>query len=133
MTWDDYGGVPVAVFQSGDIFGEFEAYKGCARLFSVVSVSNLHVLALHRDKFQDIFFTSFPRLGRRLVERIDRRLVYLKCIMQTIVDEFFPKMNLLKSEMGPINLIRCGNSFDSESKLDTTGTFLNSFRSRLED
>lgn len=131
MTWQEYDGVPVALFQAGDIFGEVEVYKNSPRLFDVVSISELHLLVLGKRDFKKIFFMSFSFLGARFVERMDRRFVYLEQVMQTIVDCVFQGKNLFDTGRS-VDFEKQGNLLAPDAQRHHMKLFLQSFRSTLK-
>jgi len=86
ITWEEYDGIPVRIFQPGLIFGDLETYKNSNRLFSCIAITELEVLILNKRDFRRVFYRMFPSLGNRYMHEMDRKLEFLKGIMQMIVD-----------------------------------------------
>ena len=86
ITWEEYDGIPVRIFQPGLIFGDLETYKNSNRLFSCIAITELEVLILNKRDFRRVFYRMFPSLGNMYMHEMDRKLEFLKGIMQMIVD-----------------------------------------------
>lgn len=86
MTWDEYHGVPVGIYDPGSTFGEFEVYKNTSRLFSCWAVTDLHLFVLHKKDFKKIFFQNFPSFGQKHLIMMDRAFEGLEGIMHMIID-----------------------------------------------
>lgn len=130
MTWKEYDGVPVALYQPGDMFGDFEVYKNTKRLFSVMSISKLEVLVLHKAKFRKIFFQVLPSLGVRFVQDLDEKFQFLERVMQMIVDCVFHGKNIFEATESTIGFERKGSLLKAEERQLYLSKFMCSFQSR---
>lgn len=131
MTWKEYDGVPIALYQPGDIFGDLETYKNTRRLFSVMSISKLEVLVLHKSKFRKIFFQVMPALGVKFVEELEQKFQFLERVMQMIVDCVFHGKNIFEANESTIGFERKGSMLKAEDRRLYLSTFLRSFQSRF--
>lgn len=86
ITWEEFDGIPVRIFQPGLIFGDLESYKNCNRLFTCIAITELEVLVLSKSDFRKVFYRMYPALGNNYMNEMDRKLGFLKGIMQMIVD-----------------------------------------------
>jgi CRP-like cAMP-binding protein len=131
MTWKEYDGVPVALFQPGDVFGEIEVYKNSPRLFTLMSITELNVLTLDKQSFRKIFFRTYPQLGNRFIDEMERKFVYLERIMQMVVDCVFNGKNLYNFKESIINFDKQGSFLKVEDKQNYLINFLCSYRSKI--
>ena len=120
MTWDEFEGLPVAVYHPGMCFGEFEVYKNTERLFSCRSITEMKVLILEKRDFKQIFFRSYPQLGNVFVKEMNRKFNHLLKIMTVLQNEVFPelsnseghiKMDIIKEECNFLSRISEKHSF----------------------
>lgn len=86
LTWDEYDGVPVSIFDEGSIIGELEVYKNSPRLFTCWAVTDLDLLVLTKKDFKRIFFQNFPNFGHKHLIIMDRAFEALEGVMQMVVD-----------------------------------------------
>ena len=131
MTWKEYDGVPVALYQPGDIFGEFEVYKNSQRLFSVMSITKLEVYVLSKRQFKKIFFRIAPYLGNKFLDQMENKFLYLERVMQMIVDCVFGGKNIFEVQESIIGFDRKGSLLKPEDRRMYLDNFLNSYRSRF--
>ena len=129
ITWEEYDGIPVRIFQPGFIFGDLETYKNCNRLFSCISITKLELLVLSKTDFRRVFYRLFPTLGNNYINEMDRKLGLLKGIMQMIVDstkftQFTHKTQEITSKLNP-DLLKL------KRKSKYIQSFVNSIRGRL--
>lgn len=128
ITWEQFDGIPVRIFQPGLIFGDLETYKNCNRLFTCIAITQMDVLVLSKRDFRRVFFRMFPALGNMYVNEMDRKLEFLKGVMQMIVDctknRWSQKPIQNKSKLNP-NLLRL------KRKSKYIQSFVNSIRGRL--
>ena len=129
MTWKEYDGVPVALFQSGDVFGDIEVYKNSPRLFTLMSITQMNVLTLNKQDFRKIFFRTYPQLGKRFTKEMEKKLVYLEWVMQMVVDCVFNGRNLFDLNASIINFDKHGSFLQIEEKENYLVDFLCSYRS----
>ena len=127
-TWKEYDGVPIALFQPGDVFGDFEVYKNTTRLFSVMSITEVELLVLDKTDFKNIFFRLDPSLGNNFVQEMEIRFVYLERVMQMVVDCVFQGKNLFEINQSIINFEKMGSLLKVEDKKNF---LLDSFQSKL--
>lgn len=85
MTIHELDNVPIAIYRSGTIFGEFEVYKNTPRIFSCSTVSPVKLLVLDKKKFKYIFFKADPALGKAFLSRMERKFRDLEAIMSQVV------------------------------------------------
>ena len=129
MTWKEYDGVPIALFQPGDIFGELEVYKNSKRIFSVMSISKMEVLVLSKSDFKKIFFRKAPFLGNRFVFELERKFLFLERVMQMIVDCVFHGKNIFEVQESVIGFERKGSLLKIEDRKQHLENFLSSYNS----
>ena len=107
MTWDEHEGLPVAVYQEGMFFGDFEVYKNTQRLFSCKALTELKLLILEKKDFKRIFFRTFPQLGKLFVREMNNKFYNLEYTMEVLHNNIFPdfsnqegkdKIQLVKGE-----------------------------------
>ena len=130
MTWQEYDGVPVAIYQPGDIFGEIEVYKNSKRLFSVISITKMEILVLNKKDFRRIFFRMVPSLGNKFVDQMEQKFEYLETVMQMVVDCVFHGKNIFEINQSIVGFERKGSLLKVEDKKIYFNKFLNSFRSK---
>jgi CRP-like cAMP-binding protein len=128
ITWEEYDGIPVRIFQPGFIFGDLETYKNCNRLFSCIAITDLEVLILSKKDFRRVFYRLFPSLGNEYMNEMDRKLEFLKGIMQMIVDcvkfdNQAREMNLPEYQLNP-------NLLNLKRKSKYIESFVNSIRGK---
>jgi hypothetical protein len=131
MTWKEYDGVPVALYQPGDIFGELEVYKNSKRLFSVISITQLELLVLTKRDFKKYFFRVIPYLGNKFIDEMENKFLYLERVMQMIVDCVFQGKNIFEVRESIIGFHRKGSLLKPEDKKMYLDNFLHSYRSTL--
>ena len=129
MTWKEYDGVPVALFQPGDIFGDLEVYKNTRRMFSVMSITKVELLVLHKHHFRKIFFRLLPSLGNKFVLNMEKKFIFLERVMQMIVDCVFHGKNIFEVNESIIGFERKGSLLKAEDRKIYLSTFMRSFRS----
>ena len=91
MTWQQLQDIPVAIYQAGAWFGEFEVHKNMQRLFSCLAKADTELFALDKKQFKQIFFKSFPHFGRDFVRQMDRDFENLENTMQSVIDYVYPE------------------------------------------
>jgi CRP-like cAMP-binding protein len=131
MTWKEYDGVPIALYQAGDIFGDLEVYKNSKRLFSVMSITELTVLVLNKRDFKNIFFRKAPFLGNRFLWEMERKFLFLERVMQMIVDCVFHGKNIFDLQGSIVDFDRQGSLLKVEDRNNYLHNFLRSYHSRL--
>lgn len=92
MTWQQLENIPVAIYEPGMWFGEFEVYKNMQRLFSCWAKTDVELFALDKKQFKQIFFKSFPGFGKYFVRKMDKNFENLENTMQAIIDYVYPEM-----------------------------------------
>lgn len=96
MTWKEYMNLPIAVFQEGMFFGEFEVYKNVPRFFNCVAITEVECLILHKKDFKRIFFRNFPEIGRYFVNEMNSKFSHIEYTMESLY-------GFLQNETNPIN------------------------------
>lgn len=85
MTIHELDNVPIAIYRSGTIFGEFEVYKNTKRVFSCSTVTPVKLLVLDKKKFKFIFFKANPFLGKLFVSKMETKFRNLELVMNEVV------------------------------------------------
>jgi hypothetical protein len=91
MTWDEFDEIPVAVYQQGMWFGDFEVYKNVGRLFSCVSMTDVELFTLSKKDFKRIFFQEYVDFGNYFLHKMDVNFENLENTMEIVYHILFPK------------------------------------------
>lgn len=67
-------GQPVADLAAGSFFGEMALLDGGDRLASVTATTELELLVLHRDEFNEMLAMAMPTLAPKLLAVVGRRV-----------------------------------------------------------
>lgn len=90
MTWDEFQEIPVAVYEKGMWFGDFEVYKNVSRLFSCVTLTDVELFALSKRDFRRIFFGTFTDFGNYFLHKMDENFENLENTMEIVYQLMFP-------------------------------------------
>ena len=85
MSIHELDDVPIAIYRSGTIFGEFEVYKNTKRLFSCSTVTPVKLLVLDKKSFKYIFFKADPCLGKTFLSKMEKKFKNLETVMNQVV------------------------------------------------
>jgi CRP-like cAMP-binding protein len=85
MTVHELNDVPIAIYRSGMVFGEFEVYKNTKRLFSCTSITPVKLLVLDKKKFKYIFFKSDPSIGKWFLSSMEAKFENLEQVMNKVL------------------------------------------------
>jgi CRP-like cAMP-binding protein len=129
MTWKEYDGVPIALYQQGDIFGDIEVYKNSKRIFSVMSITKLEVYVLSKRDLKKVFFQKAPFLGKMFVTELERKFLFLERVMQMIVDCVFHGKNIFDISGSIVGFDRKGSQLKFKDRQQHLHNFLSSYNS----
>lgn len=95
MISEDYGNLPIAVYEAGSFFGDIEVFKNLKRYFSCIALVSLELLTIDKANFKRIFFRQYPILGQMFLVHIEKRWNNIEEILFLIDGFLNPNKNKL--------------------------------------
>jgi CRP-like cAMP-binding protein len=96
MTWDEIDELPVALYEKGMWFGDFEVYENVPRQFSCFTMTDVELFVLSKRDFNEIINFKHPKFKNYFLQKMILNFKNQESSMKKVYDIAFSKSgNLL--------------------------------------